>query len=78
MKINEHRNGIFGVPNGECRLETPDGITFVNQPNESNESNNNLVNSAYVTTDGYALGRGYGLMRSDDDEGTRISALDCD
>ena len=74
MKINEYRNGIFGVPNGECRAETPDGITFVNQ---ANESNNNLVNSAYVTTDGHALGRGW-LMRSDDDEGTRISALECD
>jgi hypothetical protein len=75
MKINEYRNGIFGVPNGECRLETPDGITLVNQ---ANESNNNLVNSMYVTTDGHALGRGYGPMRDDDDEGTRISALDCD
>ena len=75
MKINEYRNGIFGAPTGEAKTETPDGITFVNQ---GNETNNNLVSAHFVTTDGRAFGSRYNSILGSDDEGTRISALDCD
>lgn len=59
MKNNPFRNGIFGMPNGQVRSETPDGVSRTYQ---GGRVRTNAANAHYIDT----MGHGYGAFPSED------------
>lgn len=65
MKTDPFPSGPLGIPNGQVRVETPDGVSRTFQ---GGEVLNSLTNASYVGSDGL----GYGAFPHEGDSGLCI------